>query len=71
MDQIGKRGRTRTAASWNGFNSCSAMHRSTERHLGCKQNLAHPVNDLFDLRTDRRRHENNGEGIPSTVSLPG
>jgi integrase len=25
---------------------------TTERYLGCKQNLGHPVNDLFDLKTD-------------------
>jgi hypothetical protein len=27
-----------------------ASIQTTERHLGCKQNLGHPVNDLFDLR---------------------
>jgi site-specific recombinase XerD len=25
--------------------------QTTERYLGCKQHLGHPVNDLFDLRT--------------------
>ena len=25
---------------------------TTERYLGCKQNLGHPVNDLFDLKTN-------------------
>ena len=25
---------------------------TTERYLGCKQNLGHPVNDLFDLRRE-------------------
>ena len=25
---------------------------TTERYLGCKQNLGHPVNDLFKLKTD-------------------
>jgi hypothetical protein len=28
-----------------------ASVQTTERYLGCKQNLGHPVNDLFDLRT--------------------
>ena len=25
---------------------------TTEHYLGCKQNLGHPVNDLFDLKTN-------------------
>ncbi len=29
-----------------------ASVQTTERYLGCKQNLGHPVNDLFDLKTD-------------------
>ena len=29
--------------------------QTTERYLGCKQNLGHPVNDLFDLGTDSQR----------------
>jgi site-specific recombinase XerD len=29
-----------------------ASVQTTERYLGCKQNLGHPVNDLFDLETD-------------------
>jgi hypothetical protein len=28
-----------------------ASVQTTERYLGCKQNLGHPVNDRFDLRT--------------------
>src|ERR1039458_2805174 len=28
-----------------------ASVQTTERYLGCKQNLGHPVNDLFELRT--------------------
>lgn len=32
-----------------------ASVQTTERHLGCKQNLGHPVNDLFDLRTVERQ----------------
>jgi site-specific recombinase XerD len=38
-----------------------ASVQTTERYLGCKQNLGHPVNDLFDLRTDRRPHEDDSE----------
>jgi site-specific recombinase XerD len=34
-----------------------ASVQTTERYLGCKQNLGHPVNDLFDLRTDWRPQE--------------
>ncbi len=30
---------------------------TTERYLGCKQNLGHPVNDLFDLRMDEQQAE--------------
>src|SRR5712691_1835184 len=29
-----------------------ASVQTTERYLGCKQNLGHPVNDLFDFRID-------------------
>jgi site-specific recombinase XerD len=38
-----------------------ASVQTTERYLGCKQNIGHPVNDLFDLRTDRRPHDDDGE----------
>jgi integrase len=31
-----------------------ASVQTTERYLGCKQNLGHPVNDLFDLAKDGR-----------------
>ena len=31
-----------------------ASVQTTERYLGCKQNLGHPVNDRFELRTDTR-----------------
>jgi len=34
-----------------------ASVQTTERYLGCKQNLGHPVNDLFNLRTDRQPQE--------------
>jgi Photoprotection regulator fluorescence recovery protein len=39
-------------------------------YLGCKQNLGHPVNDLFDLRTDRRPHETDGESAAVKSSNP-
>jgi site-specific recombinase XerD len=45
-----------------------ASVQTTERYLGCKQNLGHPVNDLFDLRTDWRPHENDDES--ATVKAP-
>jgi integrase len=38
-----------------------ASVQTTERYLGCKQNLGHPVNDLFDLAKDGRPHENDVE----------
>jgi site-specific recombinase XerD len=34
-----------------------ASVQTTERYLGCKQNLGHPVNDLFDLRSDIHAQE--------------
>lgn len=34
---------------------------TTERYLGCKQNLGHPVNDLFDLRSEPRAVEGTSE----------
>jgi hypothetical protein len=40
-----------------------ASVQTTERYLGCKQNLGHPVNDLFDLRTDTQPHEVNFESV--------
>src|SRR6202521_1019389 len=47
-----------------------ASVQTTERYLGCKQNLGHPVNDLFDLKTDGRPHENDGESSPVKSSDP-
>jgi len=47
-----------------------ASVQTTERYLGCKQNLGHPVNDLFDLRTDGRPHESDGESATVTSSGP-
>src|SRR3984893_14870980 len=38
-----------------------ASVQTTERYLGCKQNLGHPVNDLFELAKDRRSHEDDVE----------
>jgi len=35
--------------------------QTTERYLGCKQNLGHPVNDLFELRTEGQPQENDDE----------
>jgi hypothetical protein len=34
---------------------------TTERYLGCKQNLGHPVNDLFILSTDAAVDENGAQ----------
>src|SRR6185312_8960806 len=45
-----------------------ASVQTTERYLGCKQNLGHPVNDLFELRTDERPQENDDES--STTKMP-
>jgi site-specific recombinase XerD len=42
--------------------------QTTERYLGCKQNLGHPVNDLFDLGMDGQPHENDGESVPVKAS---
>ncbi len=38
-----------------------ASVQTTERYLGCKQNLGHPVNDLFDLGTGGRPHESDSK----------
>jgi site-specific recombinase XerD len=42
--------------------------QTTERYLGCKQNLGHPVNDLFALGADMQPHENDGESAPVKAS---
>jgi site-specific recombinase XerD len=34
-----------------------ASIQTTERYLGCKQNLGHPVNDLFRLETNVQSEE--------------
>jgi site-specific recombinase XerD len=41
--------------------------QTTERYLGCKQNLGSPVNDRFKLRTDPLRQANLDRGISSPV----
>jgi site-specific recombinase XerD len=38
-----------------------ASVQTTERYLGCKQNLGHPVNDLFDLKTDGDQRKDRAE----------
>ena len=43
-----------------------ASVQTTERYLGCKQNLGHPVNDLFDLGADPTPHEPNPQPAAST-----
>jgi len=48
-----------------------ASVQTTERYLGCKQNLGHPVNDLFDLGTEgRRSQENDDESATVKASDP-
>src|SRR5260370_17755971 len=45
-----------------------ASVQTTERYLGCKQNLGHPVNDLFNLKTDRKQPENEVAPLPDQPS---
>src|SRR5437899_11630698 len=40
-----------------------ASVQTTERYLGCKQNLGHPVHDLFNLKTDRKPPENDVDSV--------
>jgi len=47
-----------------------ASVQTTERYLGCKQNLGHPVNDLFDLAKDGRLHENDVESARAKATDP-
>jgi site-specific recombinase XerD len=47
-----------------------ASVQTTERYLGCKQNLGHPVNDLFDLAKDGRLHENDDESATAKALDP-
>jgi site-specific recombinase XerD len=44
-----------------------ASVQTTERYLGCKQNLGHPVNDLFDLRTHDRQQAKSQEPAGEAV----
>lgn len=46
-----------------------ASVQTTERYLGCKQNLGHPVNDLFELRTEGPR-ENDDESATGKAPDP-
>src|SRR5450432_2225535 len=45
-----------------------ASVQTTERYLGCKQNLGHPVNDLFDLGTKAQAEDMNSESIAANES---
>jgi site-specific recombinase XerD len=47
-----------------------ASVQTTERYLGCKQNLGHPVNDLFDLAKDGRQDEHDVESARAEASHP-
>jgi Phage integrase family len=47
-----------------------ASVQTTERYLGCKQNLGHPVNDLFELRTEGRPQKNDDESAIMKASDP-
>ena len=47
-----------------------ASVQTTERYLGCKQNLGHPVNDLFDLRTDGQPQRTMTESVAVKASDP-
>jgi site-specific recombinase XerD len=42
-----------------------ASVQTTEHYLGCKQNLGHPVNDLFDLRAEAGWQAKSDETVPS------
>jgi hypothetical protein len=42
-----------------------ASVQTTERYLGCKQNLGHPVNDLFDLGMDTQQPKRD-ETLPAS-----
>src|SRR5215469_2976493 len=58
---------TTGAVSLSRFSSCSehASVQTTEHYHGCKQNLGHPVNDLFDLRTDAEQPAKAEECVPA------
>jgi integrase-like protein len=46
-----------------------ASVQTTERYLGCKQNLGHPVNDLFDLRTDALQPAKGEQSAPANCAI--
>ena len=48
-----------------------ASVQTTERYLGCKQNLGHPVNDLFDLRMAVQQQEEHDASVPATGASEG
>ena len=47
-----------------------ASVQTTERYLGCKQNLGHPVNDLFDLRRGLQACAIGSESAPTKECRP-
>jgi site-specific recombinase XerD len=47
-----------------------ASVQTTERYLGCKQNLGHPVNDLFDLRISVQPDDTSSESVAVESSTP-
>jgi|KBSMisStandDraft_5_1062788.scaffolds.fasta_scaffold14961_2 site-specific recombinase XerD len=47
-----------------------ASVQTTERYLGCKQNLGHPVNDLFDLGTTEQTDQTNLQSAAAKPSTP-
>src|SRR5215471_19041905 len=48
-----------------------ASVQTTEHYLGCKQNLGHPVNDLFDLRTNSQQQTKAEERVPANGARGG
>src|SRR5947199_7148561 len=42
---------------------------TTERYLGCKQNLGHPVNDLFDLKTNEAQDASPGSTAAQNTAV--
>ncbi|HWO29906.1 MAG TPA: hypothetical protein VNO32_14020 [Candidatus Acidoferrum sp.] len=47
-----------------------ASVQTTERYLGCKQNLGNPVNDRFKLRVEVQQQESNLESAVVEGSTP-
>jgi integrase len=47
-----------------------ASVQTTERYLGCKQNLGNPVNDRFKLRAEVQHQESNFEFAVVETSTP-